>query len=175
MSLHTTHLLHWAPDTHNSVEGLFFAWSLYTAQKKINEHFKNTWNFTAATQMLLSLYSLMCLYACLTMLGLTMRLWMLRWGISSQIWVRASLSSRTVWGATWQQMDQNILDLDQTRIWASECNKFLHTTGIACILLQHEDEHCHVPGETRDPLQIRLFYGKFQLGSMVPGNKHRAH
>lgn len=34
---------------------------------------------------------------------LLMRRQMVSWGISSQMWTRASMSSRTVWGATWWQ------------------------------------------------------------------------
>ncbi len=76
---------------------------------------------------------------------LLMRQRMVSWGISSQIWTRASLSSWTVWGATWwRRMDRNIMSQRCSIGFRSgerepiQWYQFLHPPGTACILSPHE-------------------------------------
>ncbi len=73
------------------------------------------WNFIAATQNGPQEFvwpPRACMHAWQRQDMLLMRRRMVSWGISSQIWTRASLSSWTVWGATWRhQMDRNIMSL----------------------------------------------------------------
>lgn len=95
------------------------------------------WNFIAATQNQYSVVCMAphaCMYAWQCQGMLLMRRQMVSWGISSQIWTMASLSSWTVWIASWQcQMDLNIM--------SQRCSSGFRQAS-ACTLLPHKALLC---------------------------------